>query len=143
MSAMKLIMSKRSSLKLLGMSQRFLTWQPSWQSLFRKVIFIEALWNVAKVFDMTTFLKILVQGGDFTSNISVSGSDFLGADLDLDLDPGHCLDPTILTKLVQKGVFLQKSVFLDPTFFGVDLYPDLYPGHFSNPDPHLIWIQVI
>ena len=79
-------------------------------------VFIEALWHVAKFFDMATLLKKLVQGGGFTSKISVSGSKFFGADLDL--DPGNCLDPTFLTKLVQRGVLLQKSAFLDQTFLG-------------------------
>ena len=49
----------------------------------------------------------------------------------------------LLDKACSKRCFTSKISVSGSNFFGVDLYLDLYPGHFSNPDPHLIWIQVI
>ena len=45
-----------------------------------KKVFIETLWH-KKAFKMAAFLTKLVQGGGFTSKISISGSNFFGADL--------------------------------------------------------------
>ena len=172
---MKLIMSKRSSMKL---SQRFFHGNLLDKACSRRLFFLkhcqkgllEAPWHVTKVFDMATFLRKLVQGGDlhWRSFLKLFGM----------LQRFLTWQPS-WNNLFKEVVLLKKSVFLDPTFlgqiwiwtgsgsgprpffrsnpfdkacskrcftskisvsgsdfFGVDLY-------FSDPDPHLIWIHVI
>ena len=69
-----------------------------------KKVFIEALWH-AKAFNMATFLTKLIQGGGFTSKISIAGSNFFGADL--------IANKNIKKEVVLLQRYLQRSSYIE------------------------------